>query len=138
MELFFKYMPEGNPFYGEETVTEIPVRSIAEELIREQMLKYIKDEIPHGTAVMIEKFSERRSGLYDIEADIICERDSHKGIIIGRGGAMLKKIGTDARKEIEDLMDARVNLRLFVKVRKNWRDDETFIKSFGYDLKKYR
>lgn len=138
MDTIFKYMPEGPLYYDEETVTEIPMRSIAEELIREQMLRFLKDEIPHGTAVVINKFSERKNGLFDIEADIICERDSHKGIIIGKGGSMLKRIGTGARAEIEDQLGAQVNLRLFVKVRKNWRDDEGFIKSFGYDLKKYR
>ena len=136
MDTLFKYMPEGPLYYDEETVTEIPMRSIAEELIREQMLRFISDEIPHGAAVMVERFSERKNGLYDIEADIICEKDSHKGIIIGKGGAMLKRIGTAARAEIEDQMGARVNLKLFVKVRKNWRDNEMFIKSFGYDLKK--
>lgn len=138
MDIIFKYMPDGPLYYDEETVTEIPMRSIAEELIREQMLKFLKDEIPHGTAVVINKFSERKNGLFDIEADIICERESHKGIIIGKGGSMLKRIGTGARAEIEDQLGAQVNLRLFVKVRKNWRDDEGFIKSFGYDLKKYR
>ena len=136
MDTLFKYMPEGPLYYDEETVTEIPMRSIAEELIREQMLRFISDEIPHGAAVMVERFSERKNGLYDIEADIICEKDSHKGIIIGKGGAMLKRIGTAARAEIEDKMGVRVNLKLFVKVRKNWRDNEMFIKSFGYDLKK--
>lgn len=137
-DTIYKYLPEGPMYYDEETVTEIPIRSIAEELIREQMLKLLKDEIPHGIAVVINKFSERRNGLFDIEADIICERDSHKGIIIGKGGSMLKRIGTGARLEIEEQLGAQVNLRLFVKVRKNWRDDEGFIKSFGYDLKKYR
>lgn len=137
-DTIYKYLPEGPMYYDEETVTEIPMRSIAEELIREQMLRLLKDEIPHGVAVVINKFSERRSGLFDIEADIICERDSHKGIIIGKGGAMLKRIGTGARLEIEDQLGAQVNLKLFVKVRKNWRDDEGFIKSFGYDLRKYR
>ena len=136
MDTLFKYMPEGPLYYDEETVTEIPMRSIAEELIREQMLRFISDEIPHGAAVMVERFSERKNGLYDIEADIICEKDSHKGIIIGKGGAMLKHIGTAARAEIEEQIGARVNLKLFVKVRKNWRDNEMFIKSFGYDLKK--
>ncbi len=136
METIFKYMPEGPLYYDEETVTEIPMRTIAEELIREQMLKFISDEIPHGAAVVIEKFSERRNGLFDIDADIICEKDSHKGIIIGKGGSMLRKIGTAARAEIEDQLGARVNLKLFVKVRKNWRDNELFIKSFGYDIKK--
>ncbi len=138
MDIIYKYMPEGELYYDEETVTQIPMRTIAEELIREQMLRLLKDEIPHGTAVMINKFKERRRGLFDIEADIICERDSHKGIIIGKGGAMLKRIGTGARAEIEDQLGAQVNLRLFVKVRKNWRDDEGFVRSFGYDLKKYR
>lgn len=135
MDTIFKYMPEGPLYYDEETVTEIPMRTIAEELIREQMLKFISDEIPHGAAVVIEKFSERKNGLFDIDADIICEKDSHKGIIIGKGGSMLRKIGTAARAEIEDQLGAQVNLKLFVKVRKNWRDNELFIKSFGYDIK---
>lgn len=138
LDTLFRYMPEGPLYYDEETVTEIPMRSIAEELIREQMLKHIKEEIPHGTAVQINRFKERKDGIFDIDADIVCERDSHKGIIIGRGGSMLKKIGTAARAEIEDQLGAQVNLKLFVKVRKNWRDDENLIRSYGYDLKKYR
>ena len=138
MDIVYNYMPEGELYYDEETVTQIPMRTIAEELVREQMLRLLKDEIPHGTAVIINSFKERRNGLFDIEADIICERDSHKGIIIGKGGAMLKRIGTGARAEIEEQLGAQVNLRLFVKVRKNWRDDEGFVRSFGYDLKKYR
>ena len=136
MDTIFGYLSEGPMYYDEETVTEIPLRSIAEELIREQMLKLLSDEIPHGAAVMIEKFKERRPDLYDIEADIICERDSHKGIIIGKGGSMLKKIGTASRAEIEDQLGCQVNLKLFVKVRKNWRDNENFVRSFGYDLRK--
>ena len=138
LDAIFRYLPEGPLYYDEETVTEIPLRSIAEELIREQMLKHIKEEIPHGTAVIINRFKERKDGLFDIEADIICERDSHKGIIIGKGGSMLKKIGIAARAEIEEQLGAQVNLKLFVKVRKNWRDDENLIRSYGYDLKKYR
>ena len=138
LDAVFRYMPEGPLYYDEETVTEIPLRSIAEELIREQMLKHIKEEIPHGTAVIINRFKERKDGIFDIEADIICERDSHKGIIIGKGGSMLKRIGIAARAEIEDQLGAQVNLKLFVKVRKNWRDDENLIRSYGYDLKKYR
>ena len=136
MDTVFGYLSDGPMYYDEETVTEIPLRSIAEELIREQMLRLLSDEIPHGAAVMIEKFHERRPDLYDIEADIVCERDSHKGIIIGKGGSMLKKIGTAARAEIEDQLGAQVNLKLFVKVRKNWRDNENFVRSFGYDLRK--
>ena len=135
-DTIFKYMPDGPLYFDEETVTEIPMKTIAEELIREQMLRFISDEIPHGAAVVIEKFSERKSGLFDIDADIICEKDSHKGIIIGKGGTMLRKIGTAARLEIEEQLEAKVNLKLFVKVRKNWRDNELFIKSFGYDIKK--
>ncbi len=138
LDAIFRYLPEGPLYYDEETVTEIPLRSIAEELIREQMLKHIKEEIPHGTAVIINRFKERKDGIFDIEADIICERDSHKGIIIGKGGSMLKKIGIAARAEIEEQLGAQVNLKLFVKVRKNWRDDENLIRSYGYDLKKYR
>ncbi len=136
LDTIFQYLGEGPMYYDEETVTEIPLRSIAEELIREQMLRLIQDEIPHGVAVQIGRFSQRRPDLYDVEADIICERDSHKGIIIGKGGSMLKRIGTAARAEIEDQLGAQVNLRLFVKVRRNWRDNEGFVKSFGYDIRK--
>ncbi|MDO4488256.1 MAG: GTPase Era [Eubacteriales bacterium] len=136
LDVIYKYLPEGPMYYDEETVTQMPLRTISEELIREQALRLIKDEIPHGIAVMINSFKERRSGLYDIDADIICERDSHKGIIIGKGGSMLKKIGMNARAEIEDQLGAQVNLKLFVKVRKNWRDSESFCRSFGYELKK--
>ena len=136
MDMIYKYLPEGPLYYDEDTVTMMPLRSICEDLIREQALKLLKDEIPHGIAVNIQKFSERRKDLYDIEADIVCERDSHKGIIIGKGGSMLKKIGTEARKEMEEQIGTQVNLKLFVKVRKNWRENESFIKSYGYDIRK--
>jgi len=135
-DTIFRYLPEGPMFYDEETVTEIPMRSIAEELIREQALRFLSDEIPHGMAVVINKFKERPDGLFDVEADIVRERDSHKCIIIGKGGSMLKKIGTAARAEIEDQLEAQINLKLFVKVRKNWRDNENFMRAYGYDLKK--
>ena len=131
----FSYLPEGPLYYDEDTVTMIPM-SIAEELIREQALRQLSDEVPHGIAVMVQSFKERRPGLYDIEADIVCERDSHKGMIIGKGGRMLKSIGSAARKEIEAQLEAQVNLKLFVKVRKDWRDNEGFIRNFGYDLRK--
>ena len=136
MEAIFRYLPEGPMYYDEETVTNIPLRSIAEELIREQALRLLKDEVPHGIAVTVEKFRERPDGIYDVEADIICERDSHKGMIIGKGGSMLKRIGTNARLEIEDQLGAHVNLRLFVKARKDWRNNESFVKSYGYDIRK--
>lgn len=131
-ELIFKYLPNGPQFYDEDTVTDQPMRQIAAELIREKALRLLDDEIPHGIAVTIEKMTERKNGLIDIEANIVCERDSHKGIIIGKGGSMLKKIGTAARVEIENLMDTRVNLQLWVKVRKEWRDSELYMKNYGY------
>ena len=134
-ELIFKYLPEGPQFYDEDTVTDQPMRQIAAELIREKALRLLNDEIPHGIAVTIEKMTERKNGMIDIEANIVCERDSHKGIIIGKVGAMLKKIGTAARVEIENLMDTKVNLQLWVKVRKEWRDSELYMKNYGYNPK---
>jgi GTP-binding protein Era len=127
-----KYLPYGPMYYDEDTVTDQPMRQIVAELIREKALRLLSDEIPHGIAVTVEKMSERQDGLYDIEATIVCERDSHKGIIIGKGGAMLKKIGSSARTEIENMMEARVNLQLWVKVRKEWRDSDLYLKNYGY------
>jgi len=127
-----KYLSVGPQFYGEDTVTDQPMRQIAAELIREKALQLLEDEIPHGIAVTIEKMKVRPNGLVDLEATIVCERESHKGIVIGKGGAMLKKIGTNARYEIEHLMDAKVNLQLWVKVRKEWRDSELLMKNYGY------
>ena len=91
------------------------------------------DEIPHGIAVVVERMKERPNGLIDVDATIVCERDSHKGIIIGKGGSMLKRIGTAARTEIENLMDARINLKLWVKVRREWRDSDLYMKNYGYN-----
>lgn len=134
LSTIFNYLPAGPMYFDEDTVTDQPMRQIVSELIREKALRCLSDEVPHGIAVTVEKMKERddSSGLWDIEATIICERDSHKGIIIGKGGAMLKKIGSAARYEIERMMEARVNLRLWVKVRREWRDSELFIKNFGY------
>lgn len=134
-ELIFKYLPWGPQFYDEDTVTDQPMRQIASELIREKALRLLNDEIPHGIAVTIEKMKERPKGIIDIEASIVCERDSHKGIIIGKGGSMLKRIGTEARKDIEHMMDTQINLQLWVKVRKEWRDSELYMKNYGYDGK---
>lgn len=131
-ELIFKYLPDGPQFYDEDTVTDQPLRQIAAELIREKALRLLDEEIPHGIAVTIEKMTERKNGIMDIEATIVCERDSHKGMVIGKGGSMLKKIGSAARVEIEHLLDTRVNLQLWVKVRKEWRDSELFMKNYGY------
>ena len=136
IDVVFKYLPYGPMFYDEDTVTDQPLRQIAAELIREKALKLLDEEIPHGIAVSIDIMKQRTSGsLWDIEATIVCERDSHKGIIIGKGGAMLKKIGSAARYEIERLLEAKVNLRLWVKVKKDWRDSDFLIKNFGYDKK---
>ncbi len=130
----FKYLPYGPMFYDEDTVTDQPQRQIVAELIREQALRCLDEEIPHGIAVSIESMNYRKN-IVDIEATIICERDSHKGIIIGKGGAMLKKIGSRARTGIEDLLEYHVNLKLWVKVKKDWRDSDFLLKNFGYNPK---
>jgi GTP-binding protein Era len=130
-----KYLPYGPAFYDEDTVTDQPERQIAAEIIREKALRLLQDEVPHGIAVTIEKMRMRPDGIMNIDATIICERDSHKGIIIGKGGAMLKRIGTQSRIDIEKMTDCRVNLQIWVKVRKNWRDDMAQMKSLGYDMK---
>lgn len=136
LEVIYKYLPYGPAFYDEDTVTDQPQRQIVAEMIREKALRSLDEEIPHGIAVTIEKMKERPGGkVVDIEATIICERDSHKGIIIGKGGAMLKKIGSTARFEIERMMEMKVNLQIWVKVRKDWRDSDLFMKNFGYDKK---
>ena len=132
LSCIMKYLPFGQPFYDEDTVTDQPVRQIVAELIREKALKCLEDEIPHGIAVTIESMNYRKR-IVDIEATIICERDSHRGIIIGRQGQMLKKIGSLARPDIEDLVDRQVNLKLWVKVKKDWRDSDFLLKNFGYN-----
>ena len=131
----FKYLPAGPQFYDEDTVTDQPMRQIAAELIRDKALRMLDDEIPHGIAVVIDQMKERPNGIIDVDATIVCERDSHKGIIIGKGGSMLKRIGTAARMEIENLMDTKVNLKLWVKVRREWRDSDMYMKNYGYNPK---
>lgn len=131
--LLFSLLPEGPMYYDEDTVTDQPERQIAAEIVREKALRLLDDEIPHGIAVAIDRMKERPDGrLVDIDATIICERDSHKGIIIGKQGAMLKRIGTEARKEIELLFAYKVNLKLWVKVKKDWRDSDFLLKNYGY------
>lgn len=133
MEVLFAHLEEGPMYFDEDTVTDQPERQIAAEMIREKALRNLSDEVPHGIAVTIEKMHERPGGrLIDIEATIICERDSHKGIIIGKQGSMLKKIGQDARKEIEMMVGCKVNLQLWVKVKKDWRDNDVMLKNYGY------
>ena len=136
IDCIFKYLPYGPQFYDEDTITDQPQRQIVAELIREKALRTLDEEIPHGIAVTIDTMKERPDGrIVDIEATIICERDSHKGIIIGKRGAMLKKIGSAARFEIERMLEQKVNLKLWVKVKKDWRDSDYLIKNFGYDKK---
>lgn len=132
VEMIFKYLPYGPMFYDEDTITDQPERQIVAELIREKALRTLDEEIPHGIAVTVDSMKDRKkSNITDIEATIICERESHKGIVIGKGGAMLKKIGSNARGDIEKLLDRKVNLKLWVKVRKGWRDSDIQIKNFG-------
>ena len=136
VESIFKYLPQGPQYYDEDTVTDQPMRQIVAEIIREKALHALNEEIPHGIAVTIEKMKERKNGkITDIEATIICERDSHKGIIIGKQGSMLKKIGINARYEIEQMLEMKVNLQLWVKVRKEWRDSDLLLKNYGYNEK---
>lgn len=137
-KVIFKLLPEGPMYYDEDELTDQPERQIVAELIREKALRMLSDEIPHGIAVAIEKMKERpqkgSAPFYDIEASIVCERESHKGIIIGKQGAMLKKIGTAARIEAESLLGCRINLKLFVKVKKDWRDSSFLLKNYGFDI----
>ena len=129
-----KYLPYGPAFYDEDTVTDQPVRQITAELVREKVLRCIDEEIPHGVAVIIDEMKYSKK-IVEINATIVCEKESHKGIIIGKGGAMLKKIGSLARPEIEELLGKHVNLQLWVKVKKDWRDSDYLIRNFGYDPK---
>ena len=146
LEAIFEHLPEGPMYYDEETVTDQTQRTIAAEIIREKALRCLKEEVPHGIAVEILSMKERvRSGsiadeniIWDIDAVIITEKDSHKGIIIGKGGSMLKRIATQSRIAIEEMMDAKVNLKVFVKVRKDWRDNAGILRNLGYDPKQIR
>lgn len=133
IDMIFKYLPYGPMFYDEDTITDQPERQIAAEIIREKALHALDEEVPHGIAVTVEQMKKRKGKpIMDLEASIICEKDSHKGIIIGKGGGMLKKIGSNARFELEKMLGQKVNLKLWVKVRKNWRDSDIMLKNFGY------
>lgn len=133
LETIFRYLPEGPQYYDEDTITDQPMRQIVAELIREKALRLLEQEIPHGIAVTIEQMKRRENGMYDIDATIVCERDSHKGIIIGKKGSMLKRIGSQARHDVENMLEAKVNLQLWVKVRKDWRDSDILLKNYGYN-----
>lgn len=133
MHTIFQYLEEGPQYYDADTITDQPERAIVAEMIREKALRCLDKEVPHGIAVVIDRMKDRQHGkIVDIDATIICERDSHKGIIIGKQGAMLKKIGTQARIDMEKLLDTKVNLKLWVKVKKDWRDSEFLLKNYGY------
>lgn len=133
LKTIFCYLEEGPQYYDADTITDQPERAIVAEIIREKSLRSLDKEVPHGIAVVIDRMKDRETGnIVDIDATIICERDSHKGIIIGKQGTMLKKIGTQARRDIENLLDTKVNLKLWVKVKKDWRDSEFLLKNYGY------
>ncbi|OQB14738.1 MAG: GTPase Era [Firmicutes bacterium ADurb.Bin193] len=132
--LIASYLPEGPKFFPDDTLTDQPERQICAEFIREKMMRYLSDEIPYGTAVKVEEMSlDEQKSLTKIEAIIYCEKDSHKSIIIGKGGAMLKKVGESARRDIERFTGTKVFLRLWVKVRENWRNSDIQLKNFGYE-----
>ena len=131
IRVILQYLPYGPQFYDEDTITDQPERQIVAELIREKALHCLEDEIPHGIAVAIDRMKMQKKVMH-IDATVICERDSHKGIIIGKQGNMLKKIGSTARFEIEKMLETQVNLKLWVKVKKDWRDSEYLMKNFGY------
>ena len=128
-----KYAVEGPHFFPDDMITDQPERQICAELVREKLLKCLDKEIPHGTAVEITRFSEREDGVVEIDATIYCEKDSHKGIIIGKRGAMLKKIGELARADIESFLGTKVFLQTWVKVKENWRDSMAQLRNFGYN-----
>ncbi|KXA29620.1 ribosome biogenesis GTPase Era [Peptoniphilus harei] len=134
LETLKKFLKPGPMYYPEDMITDKNERFIVAEIIREKGLMYLNEEVPHGLAISIEKFKKRADkNMYDIDANIYVERDTHKGILIGKNGSMLKRIGTEAREEAERLLDAKVNLQIWVKVEKNWRDRDNLVKRFGYD-----
>lgn len=135
LDEILKLVPEGEMLFPEDMYTDKTERFLVGEFIREKALRFLSDEIPHGIGVEIKKFSEREDGIVDVEADIICERESHKGIIIGKGGEMLKKILSSARRDMEELLSAKVFLKGFVKVKAEWRDNESVLRQLGYDKK---
>lgn len=130
--LLENYLPEGPQLFPEDMVTDQPERQVCAEIVREKLLMCLEKEIPHGTAVEVTKFSERDDGIIDMDATIYCEKDSHKGIIIGKGGSMLKKVGEQARRDIERFMGTKCYLQTWVKVKENWRDNINLVKNFGY------
>lgn len=132
VKLMVDIMPEGPKYYPDDMITDVQERFVIAETIREKALRTLRDEIPHGIAVDIIQMKQNEIGTYHIEVDMLCEKDSHKGIIIGKNGQSLKKIGESARYEIERFLGAKVNLKIWVKVRKEWRDNQNLLKELGY------
>ena len=136
MDSLIKYIPEGPQYFPADMITDQPERQITAEIIREKALTFLQEEIPHGTAVEIISMKQRRKNdLVDVEATLYCERESHKSIIIGKRGEMLSKIGSAARRDIEKLLGSQINLQIWVKVRKRWRDNDMILRNLGYDIR---
>ncbi|MGL5245113.1 MAG: GTPase Era [Sarcina sp.] len=135
LELMVKYLPEGPKYYPDDMITDVQERFVVSEIIREKALRNLSQEVPHGIAVDIIQMKQDNKGKYNIEVDLICEKDSHKGIIIGKNGQTLKKIGEASRYELERFLRAKVNVKIWVKVRKEWRDNNLFLKELGYKKK---
>ena len=133
MEQLEKYAAEGPQLFPDGMSTDQPEKQVVAEIVREKLLRNLDKEVPHGTAIEVTKFSERDSGVIDLDVTIYCEKASHKGIIIGKNGAMLKKIASHAREDIERFMGTKVYMETWVKVKENWRDNINYIRSFGYD-----
>ncbi|MCD3196101.1 GTPase Era [Clostridium botulinum C] len=132
LDLMIKYMPEGPKYYPDDMITDVQERFVVSEIIREKSLKLLSEEVPHGIAVEIISMKQAKNGTYHIDANLLCEKDSHKGIVIGKGGQMLKKIGTYARQDISKFLDTKVNLKVWVRVKKEWRDSNFMLKELGY------
>lgn len=133
-ELMLKYLKEGPKYYPDDMLTDVQERFIVSEVIREKALRLLSEEVPHGIAIEIIIMKKDEKGMYHIEANILCEKDSHKGIIIGKNGSMLKKISTYARQDLEKVLGCRINLKIWVKVKKEWRDNNNLLKELGYKL----
>ena len=136
VELMKKAMPEGPKYYPDDMITDVQEKFVVSEIVREKALRTLRDEVPHGIAVDIIQMKQNDIGTYHIEVDLICEKDSHKGIIIGKNGQTLKRIGETARYELEKFLRAKVNLKIWVKVRKEWRDNQLLLKELGYKKNK--
>ncbi|GAA0068912.1 GTPase Era [Clostridium sardiniense] len=132
LELMVAELPEGPKYYPEDMITDVQERFVVSEIVREKALRTLRDEVPHGIAVDVIQMKQKENGTYHIEVDLICEKDSHKGIIIGKNGQCLKKIGETSRYELERFLRSKVNIKIWVKVRKEWRDNQTLLKELGY------